>query len=105
VCPDARKAEATWTESYAEALKLLDSIPLDTGEFAIDQQHLRNALDYCVAEELGGAEWLGSRATAGELSPIERYWRWGPVAGLLFGRRLRHRLSLHWPTHFNYSFF
>jgi hypothetical protein len=49
------KAEATWTESYAEALKLLDSIPFDAGEFAIAQRHLRNALDYCFAGEFGAA--------------------------------------------------
>jgi hypothetical protein len=49
------KVEATWTETYAEALKLLDSIPFDTGEFTIAQQHLHNALDYCLAGEFGAA--------------------------------------------------
>ncbi len=49
------KAEATWTETYAEALRLLDSIPFDTGEFTIAQQHLHNALDYCLAGEFGAA--------------------------------------------------
>jgi hypothetical protein len=49
------KAEATWTESYGEALKLLDSVPLGAGEFAVAQQHLHNALDYCLDGEFGAA--------------------------------------------------
>ena len=49
------KAEAAWTESYDEAAKLLESVPLGTKEFAIAQQRLRNALRYCYDGEFGAA--------------------------------------------------
>jgi hypothetical protein len=49
------KAEATWTDSYAEAVQLLESVPLDTGEFELARQRLWNALDYCCEGEFGAA--------------------------------------------------
>jgi hypothetical protein len=49
------KAEAAWTESYLEAAALLESVPLDTKEFAIAGQRLENALHYCLDGEFGAA--------------------------------------------------
>ena len=49
------KAEATWTESYADANELLESVPLDSDEFEIARQRLRNALSYCGEGEFGAA--------------------------------------------------
>ncbi|MCI0333164.1 MAG: hypothetical protein L0228_08075 [Planctomycetes bacterium] len=49
------KAEATWTESYAEATELLESVPLSSGAFELARQRLRNALDYCCEGEFGAA--------------------------------------------------
>ena len=49
------KSEATWTESYHQAAKLLESVPLDSEDFAVAQQRLQNALDYCFGGEFGAA--------------------------------------------------
>ena len=49
------KREATWSESYIEALKLLESVPFCTREFEIARQRLWNALDYCGEGEFGAA--------------------------------------------------
>lgn len=49
------KAEATWTDSFTEAAQLLESIPLDSKEFAMANRHLSNALEYCLDGEFGAA--------------------------------------------------
>jgi hypothetical protein len=49
------KAEATWTDSYDDAARLLESVPLDSDDFALARQRLHNALEYCLAGEFGAA--------------------------------------------------
>jgi hypothetical protein len=49
------KSEATWTQSYDEAARLLESVPLDSEDFAVANKRLRNALRYCLGGEFGAA--------------------------------------------------
>jgi hypothetical protein len=49
------KREATWDESYIEALELLESVPFCTHEFELARQRLWNAFDYCGEGEFGAA--------------------------------------------------
>jgi hypothetical protein len=48
-------AEATWSESYDDALHLLESVPLDSEDFALARHRLQNAFDYCLDGEFGAA--------------------------------------------------